>query len=303
MRRLSLLLAILALCVGPLSAPASPGTPLAIPSATGCVAPDEPAAEAADESGVELPAPGTPADPATIDQVAAAVATLIACRNAGDFATYAALLTSNARFEASGDTDPAVLIAQLQAFDRPLTVRSLGDVQRHADGRLSVVLTYLFGPYELRRERWYLTEHDGSLRLDATAIGSAVPPESAADITVVVVDGAILLDPTSVAAAPHLVVQAENGGEQAHELLVARLPGGTDAATLVAQGEAAVLAAFAGAVFLLPGSGAELVLADLPPGEYALVCLLTTPDGALHAATGEIATLTVEATATPPASG
>ena len=103
--------------------------------------------------------------------------------------------------------------------DGALAGRRAAPQGRSPSGRAHLPL----GPYELRRERRYFAEHDGSLRLDATAIMSAAPPGSVADITVVVVDGAILLDPTLVAAAPQPRDRGRERRRAAHELLGARL--------------------------------------------------------------------------------
>ena len=96
---------------------------------------------------------------------------------------------------------------------------------------------------------WYLVQTGGHLKFDAVEV---------------------LLEPAAVPASPyHLVLRIDNGGAESHEVLVARLAASTDPATL---GEGEALATYAGGVYLFPGFGDELVLADLPPGDDALLC-------------------------------
>ena len=55
--------------------------------------------------------------------------------------------------------------------------------------------------------------------------------------------------------------------------------------------------AFIGQTPAAPGQSDDLVLVDLDPGTYTLLCFVTEPDGIPHAAKGMTAQVTVEGTA------
>jgi uncharacterized cupredoxin-like copper-binding protein len=51
---------------------------------------------------------------------------------------------------------------------------------------------------------------------------------------------------------------------------------------------------FIGQVFVPAGTEQDLLLINLPAGEYTLACFVQGPDGQPHAMNGMVATLTVD---------
>jgi hypothetical protein len=120
-------------------------------------------------------------------------------------------------------------------------------------------------------------------------------PRGAAVIDVDIAEHAFTLDRQSV-SGPDVVLRGENFANDDHELLVLRYaPGFTSADLLRARGpDLPAEVTFVGEVPVRAGSSRDLVLVDLDPGVYTLVCLFPDASGTPHLAYGMEATFTVE---------
>lgn len=222
---------------------------------------------------------------------AVAVAASVACANAGDWAGVVALTDFV-------PANPDDLVAQYQAGGNPGTLRAVGDVRAHADGRVSadVVCTGLGGTlYQVWHERWYLVAEEGGLLLDdAEILASAVPAGAdRAGMDVVMVDFAFEPAAPGVPTAEHVVLHSINRGRYHHEVEVKRLPPGATFAQVFADEALQARTVDIGYLELAPGAEGDLVLVGLEPGAYTLICFFDEPDGEPHALKGMVAEFTV----------
>lgn len=151
---------------------------------------------------------------------------------------------------------------------------------RHAAGRLPSGL------------RWAVV----ALGLIALAVvwspsAPALPAPTVVEVTVS--EGEMKVDRSSVPAG-RVVVRAQHGGEQAHEVVVLPLPEDMDASLAEALDSGTKRAVSVLADLPARTAGEETVFAlDLPPGRYGLVCFEEGPGDASHAETGENVEFTV----------
>lgn len=180
-----------------------------------------------------------------------------------------------------------------------------------AGGRTQALIDLAAGHYAVLTE-----EGAWATPLEVTPSPNATPvaqPAPAADADVQLVDFGFGGIPSQVAPGQH-VWQITNGAAQPHQLIVGRIPDGMTL-TQVFEGftvppsgtpapdrmTRAEFHALGGIEIMAPGHVAWALL-DLPPGTYAVVCLV--PDeqtGRLHVALGMGAVFTVNAAATPAA--
>jgi uncharacterized cupredoxin-like copper-binding protein len=260
---------------------------------------DEMAATAASDAGsvASVAAPtGRPADEATARRVIAGIENFVACRNAGDYAAYAALLTPNRMLAEAGTTNPHDVVADLQGFNLPITILSLGDVQSHADGRLSAEFVHLFGPHLYYRSRLYVVEEGGYVKFDEERFLPEEPPGAQSVVAVTMIDHAFALEPTTIPNAEFVVLRGRNDGAYQHEIIVAQLPAGATIEEVLSGNVPEDQVRFVGQTLVPPGQTDDLVLVDLESGDYWLVCLVAEPDGVPHAALGMVAQFTIEPT-------
>ena len=120
-------------------------------------------------------------------------------------------------------------------------------------------------------------------------------PPAAAPIDVEIGDRSFTLDETTV-EGPDIVLSGTNVSDEDHEMLVLRLaPGYTTADLLRASGpDLPEEVTFVGAATVPAGEEGNLVLVDLEPGVYTLVCLFPDQAGTPHLAQGMEAAFTVE---------
>nr|MDQ3045152.1 hypothetical protein [Chloroflexota bacterium] len=120
------------------------------------------------------------------------------------------------------------------------------------------------------------------------------PPAGAASIAIEITEYAYELSPATVSDS-NLVLRAENGGAEDHELLVLRFAAGVTADALLRQPGPALPdgVTYIGQLVVPAGAGANLTLVDVAPGTYTIVDLLPTADGTPHLALGETATFRV----------
>ena len=294
---------------GPCEAPElPPGTPTpreeATPEAEAEASPgvEEDQAVAAEEEAPPAAPAGTPAASAEAEAAEAALENLFNCINAGDYLAVAALLTENFIRNFIDVPTPYDVPATFEDV-QPVAVRSLGNAQTYADGRVSVdaVYTGLFGgPGALASDRWFFVEEDGVYKLDNVQFGVPLPEGVLPGATVVdvqMVDFAFALDTYTIPAGP-VIFRTVNASaaDHPHVNAVVTLREGTTAEQVI-EGEVnadEAYTGFFGAAFLEPGQTGDLAFERLEPGTYFLVCDVETADGTPHYELGMVAQITVE---------
>ena len=272
------------------------GTPEAVAQAEGVAETAE--AEAGSPEAAATPArpEGTPADQATIDRLTALYESAYACLNGGDYLGFAALYTPEGLLNEFGTANPYDVPALIGEFPPPpLVLVSIDAVLELPDGRLYAEVTYLVGN-ALAREGAFLVEQDGELLADAG--GGELPVGVPADAQVAdvdLVDYAFVATRTSFAAGTPIAFNVVNTGQYPHELAVVQLPEGATVEQLLQDPALQEQVRFVGATFAEPGRAAPpLVLLDLEPGTYTMVCFVDVPEGVPHVARGMIAQFTVQ---------
>jgi uncharacterized cupredoxin-like copper-binding protein len=273
-------------------APALPST--AQPSSQPIASP----AASSDSAGRDvLDAEGAPlADPATSARIIGGIENFVACRNAGDYAGYAALLTPNRMLAEAGTTNPRDVVASLEDFNLPITILALGDVRTYPDGRASAEFVHLFGPHLYYRSRIYVVEEGAFVKFDEERFLPEEPTGERSVVDVQLTDFAFTVSPEIVENAPYIVLHGTNAGRYPHEIIVARLPVGATVAQALAGEVPEEQIEFIGQTLIAPGQVDDLVLVNLDSGAYALLCLIDEPDGIPHAARGMAAEVTIEGT-------
>src|SRR5690606_982045 len=113
-------------------------------------------------------------------------------------------------------------------------------------------------------------------------------------VDVRMIDYAFELSQDSFAAGEYIVFHVVNAGDYPHEFAVFRLPEGATVEE-VARGQFPEESAFTGATFAPPDQEAtDLVLVNLEPGSYAVVCFVDAPQGIPPFARGMVAGFTVQ---------
>jgi uncharacterized cupredoxin-like copper-binding protein len=272
-----------------------PGTPT--PQMEGSPVAEMPSAEEA--APAASPQAGTPADEATTAAVTAAVNNYAACFNSGDPAKYVALETENYLLANYGSANPYDAIASESGGPRfTAELVSISNPMTYADGRVSADVEVILGGHWFQHETMYFVQDGAYWKLDEEVI---LTPEPAGDTAVVGValgspDNEYSITPNtdSVTQSPVLIFHATNGGQEAHELVVLKLPDGADPMGLFDGSLGFDQVQFLGGVFdLAPGESQDLALVNLDPGEYTLICFFTAPDGKSHAEHGMVTTFTV----------
>jgi uncharacterized cupredoxin-like copper-binding protein len=274
----------------------------ATPPAASCHAPPLPPGTPIPQQTQATPAPedaslAPTADEATAARIIAGIENFVACRNAGNYAAYAALVTPNRLLVEAGTTNPYDLVADLQAFNLPITTLSLGDVRSHPDGRFSAEFVHLFGPHLYYRSRLFVLEEGGYVKFDEERYLPEEPPGEQSAVDVRLIDFAFELSQDAIANAQYVVLRGQNSGAYPHEIVVARLPEGATVEQALTGAVPEDQIEFIGQTAIAPGQSDDLVLVNLVPGTYTLLCLLDEPDGVPHAARGMAAQLTIEGTA------
>jgi hypothetical protein len=252
------------------------------------------------------PAPGQPADAATAAAIERTVRTLAACLTAGESESVAQLVTERylgAVYGGGGSLSREDYLALAPALpDIAVTVSDVTDVRVESDRRANAEVTTVVGN-QLVRGRWTFVQPatgdatgDGGVRwqVDEMVPLPVAAPAGAARVAVELSDYAFSLSRSNV-TGPDVVLAGTNTGREDHEILVLRLARGVSTDTLLRQPGPGLPegVTFVGQVTISPGSQADLVLVDLPPGSYAIVCLLPTRDGTPHLALGMRARLRV----------
>jgi uncharacterized cupredoxin-like copper-binding protein len=120
-------------------------------------------------------------------------------------------------------------------------------------------------------------------------------PSGADAVDVEIGDLSFDVDPAKV-TGPDVVLRGDNTDDIDHEMLVLKLDSGfTTQDILRAAGpDLPPQVTYIGEVPVRAGQQQDLVLVDLEPGQYTIVCLFPDSDGIPHLAEGMAATFTVK---------
>lgn len=304
------------------TAQSSPGC--AIPAAQVAVAAPPAAAAATPETVIIAPVRrGVSTPVAEIGPVAAPIATpdplaalsaeltdvanaLAACLTGGDAELVATLATERYLGQLyGGDTplprdDYLALAAELDPI--PTEIRAVTNVATEGDDRATAEITSVVGR-QLLVSRWSFaraaeTERDDDesrWQVDHEEPLPFEPPADAPTIAVAITDYTFSLEATTV-SGPMVVLSGRNGGAQDHEMLVLRLDDGMTTRDLL-RGAGPGLPdniAYIGQATVPGADRVDLVLVDLEPGVYTVVCFFLTAEGIPHLALGMEATFTAE---------
>ena len=304
----AMLLAVSLLAPTAVAQDASPG---ASPVAGDCVAPEIPAGtptpmeeeaspavgdplEATPEGAVEIVPEGSPeipsGEPALDDVVAAveaAVENAINCLGVGDYLAFASLHTPAGLLEECDTTnvyDGPACFGDIP----PITNSVVSDVRDHEDGRVSADLVLRFGSFLIHERQFFVVGDDGTYLLDLSPDLPVDVPEGATVVDGELADYAFVLDQTS-APAGDIAFDVTNTGEYPHEIVVLQLPEGVTVEALLGDESLFAQVQFLGFTFAEPGQTASsLVLVDVAPGTYTLVCFVDVPEGIPHVMRGMV---------------
>jgi hypothetical protein len=272
-------------------------------------APTIPASVASAGNGT--PVAGVAVDQATADQISALVDSLGACLTAGNAQAVAELVTDRYLGDAYGAgqrmTKEDYLALAPAAPVVPVTVVSVGSIEFTGKETATAQVITIQGN-QLRTEDWtFLFRRsrtvsatpsaetgDGNWLVHEVAVLTSAAPDGAGEIKAVQSDYAIKLTPTDVKGSD-LVVTVQNTGKETHEFLALKLGSGASLDQLVRPTSDTFPADIQviGQETVAPGETRTLVLVDLAPGTYTVVCLLPDADGVPHLALGETATCKV----------
>jgi hypothetical protein len=272
---------------------------------------DEGSAATAISLSVATPA-ATPVQPTpdpvvvVAEELTAISESLAACLSEGDAETVTQLASERYLGQLFGSSVPfsredyLALASELTPV--PTRIVAVEDVALSDDDRASAIVTQVVGNQLLRAE-WTFESAPSDERRAGENIWrlagerqlSVSPPPGAAPIDVEIGDLTFSLAETTV-TGPDIVLRGSNVSAEDHEMLVLRFaPGYTTADLLRASGpDMPAEVTFIGAATVRAGDDGDLVLVDLEPGQYTLVCLFSDQAGTPHLAQGMEATFTVE---------
>ena len=251
-------------------------------------------------------APAT--DPAaTLESELMAVSeALAACLSEGDVETVVQLAGERYLGQLFGSSVPMAqeeyraLAGELTPL--PTRIVGLDQVTPAEDGRATAIVIHVVGN-QLMQAEWTFEQAPRGERESGrsgwrVAVERQLPaltPSGAATIAVEIGERSFRLDRETV-NGPDVVLRGENAASADHEMLVLRLaPGYTTADLLRAAGpDPPAEATWIGEIPVRAGSERDLVLVDLEPGVYTLVCLFPDAEGTPHLAQGMEAEFTVD---------
>lgn len=231
------------------------------------------------------PITGEPADDATAAEVEAAVRNLESCLSGGMYVEMASLFTANGLMEECGTTNPYDGEACWSGLT--LTINTVENVQTLDDGRLGADVTYQV--FNNLTADQFVFVHEGDFLLLDTMIPLEVEiPADATVITGELVDYAFELSETS-APAGTIAFDVTNTGEYPHEIVIVGLPEGITVEDVFEDESLFEQVEFYGYTLADAGQDAPpLVLVDMEPGTYTLVCFVDMPEGIPHVMRGMI---------------
>ena len=240
------------------------------------------------------------------EELTAVSESLAACLSEGDAETVTELAAERYLGQLFGSSVPFsredYLAIASELTPIPTRIVSLEDVTRSGDDRATALVTQIVGnqlmraewtfepaPDDERRARESIWRLAGERQLPVAA------PSGAVQIDVEIGDRSFTLDETPI-AGPEVVLSGTNVSDEDHEMLVLRFaPGYTTTDLLRASGpDLPDEVTFIGAATVPAGDDGDLVLVDLEPGQYTLVCLFPDQTGTPHLAQGMEASFTVE---------
>jgi len=290
------------------TATAQDASPEASPAVGNCVAPEIPpgtptpmeASPAADMGMAATPeeeppppaaSPEVPVGEPAPDDVAAeaeaAVENLVNCFNADEHVMAAALHTEAGLLDECGTTN---------VHDGPMCFDFFGhisnlevsNVQVYDDGQVSADVTAQVDAF-LAGERWFfVVDDDGTYLVDSTPDRPVEIPAGATVIDGEMADYEFILSETS-APAGDIAFDVTNTGEYPHEMVVLQLPEGITVEDVFADESLFAQVQFFGFTYADPGADAfPLVMLDMEPGIYTIVCFVDVPEGIPHVMRGMI---------------
>ncbi len=152
--------------------------------------------------------------------------------------------------------------------------------------------------HQVRVDRWYFSRQQVQgldiWMVDRAEPGTVTPARDAAPIDVTIADDRYALDPTRI-NGDAVEFRVTNRDATDHELLVLRLDDGVTTGTLLTTPGPALPegVTFIGQATIASGAEGRLLLADLEPGTYTIVCLLPGENGVPHLADGMESTFEV----------
>jgi hypothetical protein len=168
-----------------------------------------------------------------------------------------------------------------------VTVDAVSDIQVHDDGRVTADVSLTLGNF-LARERMFFVQSGQFWLLDASPDLPVKLPADATVITGELRDYEFALDTTS-APAGDIAFEVANTGQYPHELVVLQLPESITIDDVFADESLFEQVQFCGFTFAMPGETAPpLVMVDVAPGIYTLICLIDEPEGVPRATCGMI---------------
>jgi len=173
------------------------------------------------------------------------------------------------------------------------TVRSLGDVKLHRDGRASIAVEYT-AVHQQKVARWYFVKREGQWLLDQEDRLRFDPGLETSSAAIDMKDFAYQPASTTVKANPVVRLDVTNSGALPHEVVLVKVAPGIDPTTLLQPGVQPEGVEFFGQTMAVPGQKQEIVMTGLAPGQYVMVCQLRFPKGPLHSAQGMVGLLIVE---------
>jgi hypothetical protein len=230
---------------------------------------------------------------------------LAACLSAGESDTVIELASERYLGQLFGSSVPLstddYLAITSELTPTPTRLITLEQVEQTDEGRATALVTQIVGN-QLMQAEWTFEQVEGERPSDRSAwkvmSERQLPvsaPGGAATLDVEIRDLTFRLDSSTV-EGPDIVLRGENGSNEDHEMLVLRFADGfTTADLLRATGpDLPTSVTFVGELPVRAGGEGDLVLMDLDPGVYTLVCLFPDPQGTPHLAQGMEATFTVE---------
>jgi len=279
---------------------ARPATHSAVPTAT-----PAPAATTTSATPIAKPRNGSPDDAAELTADLEALArALAACLSANDAAMVATLTTASYLGNLYGSADPLpkerYLAAATDLDPIPMRIVSVTNAAQRGTGAATAEVLSVIGN-QLIRSEWDFVQAPADEReagksawqVNAERELALKVPSDSEVLDVRLTEWAITIDPTTT--GPNVVLQGTNTGKQDHEMLVLRLkPGFTVQDLLRAAGPGLPdEVTFVGQRTVASGGSADLILTELPKGEYLVTSLFSAPDGTPELAKGMSALFTV----------
>jgi hypothetical protein len=248
-----------------------------------------------------LPTPQPP-DPKSVgapsaqvaEQVNAAVRNFISCWNQRKFEAVATLATPNMMRSIFQEVKPADVLTDMNGLPEvEYALQSLGDFQQHTDGRVSVAFHYIF-VHPHRVGRWYFLKQNGWWILDREARTTPQIPGERSVIDVAAKDYTYTI--TNAKVGPVTVLHEHNDGPAPHEFILLRVQEGAnfDPLKFLQPGVKPEGVEFYAQTVLDAGQQEDLVLSDVQPGPYIMLCLLRTPGGIFHPAAGMVSMVNLQ---------